>query len=59
MEFTTKIVDNLFRNQQIHALYSDIAKAFDSVNVELLHHKLRLIGTGQQLPDWQESVLEE
>lgn len=39
-------------------LYIDLAKAFDSVNVDLLIKKLKFMGLNNQLVDWIESYLD-
>lgn len=39
-------------HKQIHALYLDLAKAFDSVNIDLLFCKLQIMGLDQQIINW-------
>lgn len=56
-EFTSCVL-NMMENQiQTDTIYLDIAKAFDSVSVELLIHKLDIMGLNKQILNWIESYL--
>lgn len=51
-EFTYMIMNSLSTHKQIEAIYLDLCKAFDSVIVALLIHKLRIMGMNQQIMNW-------
>lgn len=55
-EFTSRVIE---KRIQTDAIYLDIAKAFDSVNVELLIQKLNVMGLNEQLLKWIESYLHD
>lgn len=44
-------------HKQVEAIYLDIKKAFDSVDVELLCHKLQVMGLNQQILNWLNDYL--
>lgn len=44
-------------HKQVDSIYLDISKAFDTVNVELLYHKLNLMGLNYQLLNWIKNYL--
>lgn len=52
VEYTHNIINGLLTHKQIEAIYLDLCKAFDSVNVELLLHKLRIMGLNQRIINW-------
>lgn len=52
MEFTSSIFGKFATHKQINALYLDLAKAFDSVSVDLLFKKMHWMGVDQQLLHW-------
>lgn len=55
--FYSDILKSIEAGLQVDVLYTDIQKAFDSVNHELLIHKLKLIGISGNLIDWFHSYL--
>jgi len=57
-EFVSNTLCNMEKHMQTDAIYIDIAKAFDSVNVKLLIHKLNIMGLNTQLLNWIESYLQ-
>ncbi|XP_031634226.1 uncharacterized protein LOC116347671 [Contarinia nasturtii] len=57
VEFTSKTIINMGRRYQTDAIYLDIAKAFDSVNLNLLIQKLEIMGLNEQLLKWIKSYL--
>ena len=56
-EFTSCAILGMENHIQTDAIYLDIAKAFDSVNIDLLIRKLTIMGLNQQLLRWIESYL--
>ncbi|XP_055307293.1 uncharacterized protein LOC129571512, partial [Sitodiplosis mosellana] len=52
VEFTSPTLINMEHGIQSEAIYLDLAKAFDSVDINLLIHKLKKVtsGTGQGYP---------
>ena len=59
VEFTSRAILGMESQIQTDAIYLDIAKAFDSVNIDLLIHKLTIMGLNQQLLRWIESYLHD
>ena len=57
IEFTSSTITNMKPNTQTDAIYLDIAKAFDSVNIELLLYKLRIMGLNNQILNWIKTYL--
>lgn len=51
-EFTNSITAGIASHKQVDAVYLDISKAFDTVNVELLCYKLKLMGLNSQILQW-------
>lgn len=51
------ITTNLDAGFEVHAVYTDFAKAFDTVNFKLLLSKLRSYGIGGNILKWIESYL--
>lgn len=43
IEYTDYLINNIMRNGQIHAIYMDLAKAFDRINHKILIRKLKLL----------------
>ncbi|XP_055306621.1 uncharacterized protein LOC129570922, partial [Sitodiplosis mosellana] len=56
-EFTSCVITKMDKYIQTDAIYLDLAKAFDSVNVTLLIQKLNIMGLNEQLLKWIESYL--
>ncbi|XP_055308107.1 uncharacterized protein LOC129572189, partial [Sitodiplosis mosellana] len=56
-EFTSCAILGMENHIQTDAIYLDIAKAFDSVNVDLLINKLAIMGLNEQLLKWIKSYL--
>ncbi|XP_055307463.1 uncharacterized protein LOC129571673, partial [Sitodiplosis mosellana] len=56
-EFTSCAILGMENHIQTDAIYLDIAKAFDSVNVDLLIRKLAIMGLNEQLLKWIKSYL--
>lgn len=59
LEFTSSTLNHMDSNTQTDAIYLDVAKAFDSVNIELLLHKLSIMGLNNQILDWIREYLRE
>lgn len=57
MEFTSQALVNMEKGVQTDAIYIDIAKAFDTVNIHLLIHKLNIMGLNSNLLLWIKSYL--
>lgn len=57
LSYTDFILLALEKGSQVHAIYTDFAKAFDKVNHPTLLSKLKLIGINGSLLDWLESYL--
>ncbi|XP_055307226.1 uncharacterized protein LOC129571458 [Sitodiplosis mosellana] len=55
--FVPEIWKRMKNQIQTDAIYLDIAKAFDSVNIDLLIRKLDIMGLNQQLLKWIKSYL--
>lgn len=52
IEYTYNIMNDMLTHKQIEAIYLDLCKAFDSVNVKLLMHKLKIMGLSQSIINW-------
>ena len=59
VEFTSNVISGMAKGMQSDAIYLDIAKAFDSVNIELLIRKLAIMGLNKQLLEWIKSYLHD
>lgn len=51
-EYTSTIMNGMKRHKQVDAIYLDISKAFDSVDTQLMFHKLKLMGLNNQILNW-------
>lgn len=49
MDFTSGVLDRMENNLQVDAIYLDVSKAFDTVDVELLCHKLNIMGVNNKI----------
>ena len=49
VEFTSQTLSEMNTHSQTDAIYIDVAKAFDSVNVKLLIDKLNFMGLNNQI----------
>ncbi|XP_055307195.1 uncharacterized protein LOC129571418 [Sitodiplosis mosellana] len=58
-EFTSHTLIGMQHGIQTDAIYLDLAKAFDSVDVKLLIHKLKIMGLNEQILEWIKSYLSE
>jgi len=58
-EFSSRVLTNMEKHNQTDAIYLDIAKAFDSVNVKLLIQKLKIMGLNEQILSWIRHYLAE
>lgn len=58
-EFLNEAMRNMKSSTQVDAIYLDIMKAFDAVDIDLLCHKLELMGLNQQLLNWLRDYLAE
>lgn len=58
-EFTSCALINMEKRIQTDAIYIDIAKAFDSVDIKLLLHKLKIMQLNTQVLNWIESYLSD
>jgi hypothetical protein len=58
-EFTNDIAYHIDNKQQVDTIYTDFAKAFDSVNHSLLLHKIKGYGISGKLYELLESYLSE
>lgn len=59
VEFTSNTLVGMERGNQTDAIYLDLAKAFDSVDVNLLIHKLKIMKLDERLLSWLRSYLTE
>ena len=57
MIFTNYIVNNMENGYDTDCIYTDLAKAFDRVNIRILLLKLAKIGIGDPLLSWIDSYL--
>lgn len=57
-EYTFTIMNAMSTRKQIEAIYIDLCKAFDSVIIAILIHKLRIMGLNQRLIDWLTEYLD-
>lgn len=55
--FVNSVAKNLERNIETHAIYTDFAKAFDSVDFSILLRKLKSYGIDGNLINWFETYL--
>lgn len=51
-DFISKTIKGMQSSKQVDAIYLDIKKAFDTVDIELLCHKLLIMGLHQQILNW-------
>ena len=58
-EYTFEVMNDMKSNLQVDAIYLDISKAFDTVDINLLCHKLELMGLNHQLLNWLRDYLAE
>lgn len=59
IEYTNFIANDLNLGNEIHAVYTDFSKAFDTVNINILLKKLSSYGIGGNLLKWFESYLRD
>jgi hypothetical protein len=59
LRFYTNILESVEIGGQIDAIYTDLKKAFDWVNINLLIIKLRNLGMVDSLCSWFESYLRD
>lgn len=57
IEFTSRTITKMEKYIQTDSIYLDIAKAFDSVNINLLIQKLNIMGLNEQIVNWIQSYL--
>lgn len=57
-EYTTNVSNGMHTHKQVDAIYLDQRKAFDSVIIPLLIHKLRIMGLNEQILNWITEFLE-
>lgn len=58
-QYVEYISSNLDAGYEVHAIYTDFSKAFDSVNFDILLEKLGSIGVGGNMLNWFRSYLSE
>lgn len=51
-DFIGKTIKGMHASKQVDAIYLDIKKAFDTVDIELLCHKLRIMGLNREILNW-------
>lgn len=51
-KYVSMIAETLDRGQEVHAIYTDFSKAFDTVDHGILIHKLKKIGLNANLIKW-------
>lgn len=56
-DFVTRVMRGMQTSKQVDAIYLDIKKAFDSVDIRLLCHKLQIMGLNEQLLNWLRDYL--
>lgn len=56
-DFVTRVMNGMNTSKQVDAVYLDIKKAFDSVDIELLCHKLHIMGLNSQILNWLRDYL--
>lgn len=57
VDFTTSAKNGITTHKQVDTIYLDLSKAFDSVDTNLLCHKLQTMGLNQQILHWIKSYL--
>lgn len=56
-EFTSSIRSGMKSHNQVDSIYLDISKAFDSVDTQLLCHKLQIMNLNYKILNWIEAYL--
>lgn len=58
-DFLSNVMNGMSTSKQVDAIYLDIKKAFDSVDINLLFHKLNIMGLNEQLLNWLRNYLSQ